>query len=572
MEESNYWQRLNRKRLSRRALLSASGTVAIGGAAAFVVGCGGGSDDSSPDGSSTPRPSRSVGAPVSGGTITQGRAVTVLGVDPHLDLTGLDIDTLLYPYMYGWQPGAETAIFNNLAESLEMPEVTEFIFNIRPGVLNSPVGPAAGEEITSEDCKQSFIRRGTALTAPDKRFPQKIAGSADPNLLAPKLLTPDPYTFRFSMAEPFVPGVREMANPTWGIVSAKVLEERRGQGLSQVAFGAGPYMLEEFKGNERVVLKRNPNYFIEGRPYLDGITYVVITENASLQSAFENKQHDVNGSILLKPKFDEYSENEDFVTSSAPSLFYPVIHLNMRRAPFDDIKVRHAINIAVDRDQITNLVFGGEGNYNGPIQWPQAKWALPQDELRAFYKRDLTAAKQLMDSAGYGDGFDVSLKTPRLTGVSFINDIARIIQTNLREININVQIDEVELGSYIVSTLLPGNFDMTFFPNLPYDEPDRPLAFYHSLGVTGAGNWTGYNNQDLDDLIEAQSREFDEPKRQEIVNQAQRLILEEHGPQLTLVGGYQYSAHWNYVHYPYELGEDPSGNPFGVDTWTEEEA
>ena len=44
-----------------------------------------------------------------------------------------------------------------------------------------------------------------------------------------------------------------------------------------------------------------------------------------------------------------------------------------------------------------------------------------------------------------------------------------------------------------------GNFDMTFFPNLPYDEPDRPLAFYHSLGVTGQGNWTGYNNQDLDD-------------------------------------------------------------------------
>ena len=59
-----------------------------------------------------------------------------------------------------------------------------------------------------------------------------------------------------------MPGVREMANPTWAIVSA-ALEHRLGQGLSQVAYGAGPYMLDEFAGNERIVLKRNPNYFIQ---------------------------------------------------------------------------------------------------------------------------------------------------------------------------------------------------------------------------------------------------------------------------------------------------------------------
>ena len=122
------------------------------------------------------------------------------------------------------------------------------------------------------------------------------------------------------------------------------------------------------------------------------------------------------------------------------------------------------------------------------------------------------------------------MKTPRLTGVSFINQIARIIQTNLAEINIDLQIDEVELGSFITGTLLPGNFDMTFFPNLPYDEPDRPLAFYHSRGVTGTGNWTGYNNQDLDALIDAQAREFDEPARQGIVEEAQQTDPERARP------------------------------------------
>ncbi|HET8943561.1 MAG TPA: hypothetical protein VFO59_02145, partial [Dehalococcoidia bacterium] len=115
-------------------------------------------------------------------------------------------------------------------------------------------------------------------------------------------------------------------------------------------------------------------------------------------------------------------------------------------------------------------------------------------------------------------------------------------------------------------------FEWAFFPNLPYDEPDRPLSFYHSRGVTGTGNWTNYTNPELDKLIDAQALEFDEAKRQEIIYAAQRMILKEHGPQITLTGGQQYSARWAYVHTPFEIGKDPPKDvgPFGVDIWTEE--
>jgi ABC-type transport system substrate-binding protein len=113
---------------------------------------------------------------------------------------------------------------------------------------------------------------------------------------------------------------------------------------------------------------------------------------------------------------------------------------------------------------------------------------------------------------------------------------------------------------------------MAFFPNLPYDEPDRPLSFYHSLGVTGSGNWTNYNNQELDKLIDAQAEEFDEEKRKAIILEAQRMILEEHGPQLTLTGGMAYTARHSYVHFPFEIDQGPSQEtgPFGTDVWTEE--
>lgn len=582
--EDNYWKRLSRKRFSRRAMLGTTALTALGGAAAFVVGCGGGDGNGNGNGDGrTAGPTRTPPAnPTPGGTITQGRLLAVLGIDPHIDLTGLDIDLLLYPYLYGWAPGREEAVFNNLAESLEMPDPTEFIFTLRPGVKNSPEGPAANEEITSEDCKQSFIRRGTSITAPDKRFAFKIAGSADPAMLAPALQTPDPYTFRFKMTEPFVPGVREMANPTWAMVSKKVLD--RFLYLSQDAYGAGPFQLEEFRGNERVVLTRNPNYFIKDRPYLDGITYIVITESSSLLSAFTTGQHDVNGAILTRDQYEEFRDDGDFSVATAPSLFYPVVHLKMR-PPFDQIKVREALDLAINREEIINNIQSGEGQFNGPIQWPQFKWALPQSELREFYRYDPDRARALLAEAGYPDGFTSRLKLPKITGATFIADTAVLLKDQWSQVGINIEIDEVELGAFIGSTLLPGNFDMAFFPNLPYDEPDRPLAFYHSKGVTGTGNWNNYSNPELDKLIDAQAKEFDEEKRIQIVQEAQRMILPEHGPQITLTGGFQYSARWNYVHFPWEIDSEvpetvmvqegdkfviQSGSaPFGAEIWTE---
>lgn len=562
MEDSNYWKRLRTNRVTRRALLGGTATVAAGGAAALVVGCGGGTGGSIP-----PFEILGPGAtPVAGGTITQGRSINALGIDPHSDLTALDIDTLLYSYLYGWAPDAEEAVFNNLAESLEVIDDVTFNFALNRGVKvhpNAPVG--AGEEMNSEDCKQSIIRRGTSISAPDKRFPRYIAGAVDRELLAAAIDTPDPQHFTFTMSEPFVPAIREMANATWAMVPAKIIDKFLS--LSQDAYGSGPFMLDEFRGSERIVLKKHPEYFISDRPYLDGITYIIITENSSLLTAFKSGQHDVNGSFLTSKDAESLEEDERIQVTSAPSGFYNVIHFKIKPPYFDDIRVRKAIDLALDRDEFIEGLQDGRGQYNGPIQWVQTQWALPQEELREFYQYRPEEAKALLDQAGFPDGFDVKMKIPKLAGISFIADTALLIKDQLSRIGINVQIDEVELGAYIGSVILSGNFDMTYFPNLPYDEPDRPLSFYHSLGVTGNGNWTNYNNPELDKLIDAQAREFDVEKRKQIIIDAQRMILREHGPQITLTGGFQFQARWKYVHFPFEFRQDNFGHPTGVDMW-----
>lgn len=559
MQESNYWKRLRSARLTRRNLLRGAATTAAGGAAAWMVGCGGGSS-SSPK--FTPCPDCD---PIPGGTITQGRSISALGIDPHFDLTALDIDLLLYSYLYGWAPDAEEAVFNNLAEDLEIVDDVTFNFTVRRGVKIHPISPVgAGEEMTSEDCKASIVRRGTSISAPDKRITTYIAGALDRTLLAEAIDTPDPQHFTFTMSEPFVPALREFANPTWAMIPAKVLEEFTS--LSQEAYGSGPFMLKEFRGTERIVLEKHPEYFIPDRPDLDGVTYIIITENSSLLTAFRSGQHDVNGAFLTRRDADSLRKNELIEVAEAPSNFYPCIHLKMRE-PFTDIRVRMAINYALDRDEFIEGLQDGEGAYNGPIQWTQEKWALPQEELREFYQYRPEEAKQLLADAGYPDGFSTRMKIPALPGIDFVSDYALLIKDQLSRVGIDVQVDEVELGAFIGSTILPGNFDMAFFPNLPYDEPDRPLAFYHSLGVTGNGNWTNYTNPDLDVLIQAQAGEFDLEKRKEIIYEAQRMILEEHGPQLTITGGFQFAARWKYVHYPFEFFQDNFGNPQGVDIW-----
>ncbi len=204
MAESKYWNRFWRRRISRRTLLGAGAVTVAGVAGAVVVGCNG--DDGGNGTQATPRDGSPVpiGSPQPGGSVTQGRLIEAGGIDPHIDLTGFGIIDLMYTYLYSWQPSAEEPILNNFVTEMELPDATHFNFTLRQGIKAWPApygGPAADEELTSTDCRESFLRRGTALTAPDKRYPQRFLHGGG------RLETPDPYTFNVVLDRPFIPAL-----------------------------------------------------------------------------------------------------------------------------------------------------------------------------------------------------------------------------------------------------------------------------------------------------------------------------------------------------------------------------
>jgi peptide/nickel transport system substrate-binding protein len=564
------------RKLSRRTFLTAGTTLAVGGGAALVFGCSTSSGQPTP----SPKPS-AVGAPRRGGEIVIGTPIGVISIDPHIDAGTPEISQLVYTRLYTWDAVNQIAIFNDFAEGVEMPDpdLRQFIFTLRRGVKihSHPDNPASGEDLTSEDCKQSFIRRATAITAPDKRLALTIAGTGAPDAaaLSTALQTPDPYTFSFNLTRPFSPTFRELAKPEWSIMPAKVIV-RYGESFSYAGlgklFGSGPFMLNEFRGTERISLIRHPEYFLAPRPWLDRITFLLAPSRSRLVSGLKSGQLDAITPPISGEEYLELKEDGRFTTSQTPTLVYPVIHLKMQ-PPFDDIRVREAIDLTLNRDRFADEIWGGEAKYNGPIAWPMEYWALPQDELRSAYPHDPDRAKALLEESGYSEGFTATMTFPRTQsdGLFDIEKAASLIADDLSEVRISLKLEDVELGSFISETLLPGHFEMAFFPSTPYDEPDRPLAFYHTLGITGVGNWNNYTNAELDRLIEAQSLELDEAKRQEILFEAQRLIIQEHGPQITLPSGYEYHARRSYIHYPYEIGEPPSSGagPWGSDIWTE---
>jgi peptide/nickel transport system substrate-binding protein len=513
-----------RRRFSRRELLRAGSLGAAGFLGGALVACRNGGNAPTP---AAGGPAGATVGPIKrGGTFHSGSTIPIVTIDPHTDFSwGL----VLFPYLYGYlmhDVGDPPRHLFDHALSLEQPDDATFVFKLRQGIRFHDVEPVFGRELTSEDVVYS-LNRLASLTYGTSGFWR---------LWVESIANPDRDTVVVKTKGPFAYTLDEVGSVRTAIVAREVVE-KFGDLRTREA-GSGPFVMTSFSAGESLEAVRHPAYYREGIPYLDGFATRVIPDEASLEAAFRAGAMDIY-TPPNKPKADALAKDRaDIVVTEAPSAAYRVFILNpLTFQPFQDIRVREAFDVALDRQGMVDKLAFGAGKVCGPVPWALDFWALPQDELEAFYEHNPAKAKQLLSAAGF-EGLEVELKYP--TGQ---DDLAAVIQDNLSEAGVGVKLVPRELGTWLAEFFV-GDFETTAYTQLPYDSEFLPLQYHHSQNVTRQMEPVLPPDEELDNLLDEMLHTLDVNQRRELGLEAQRCILRRRGPMLSL---YAFLAEYRYV-------------------------
>ena len=211
----------------------------------------------------------------------------------------------------------------------------------------------------------------------------------------------------------------------------------------------------------------------------------------------------------------------------------PFIYWRLDRPPFNDIRVRQAVSMAIDRDELIRGIGGGRGNYNNFIPWALTEWWLDprgpdQGPTAKYFKTDIAEARRLLAAAGYPNGFNAELVSTSGFGQVWVQSV-EILQQFLKAVGINATILLQEYGVYLATTFqgkLPeGDNVLVYALETPFSEPHDFLFNMHH--PSGTRNHAGVNDPRLTQMIEKQMRTLDKPDRKKQIFEIQRYLAEQ---------------------------------------------
>ena len=532
------------QRLSRRGALKAGGLSAAAAALAACGGDGGGGGDSA-NGVAYLTPSADDATVQTGGVLKLATATPFgsLDVIESTDVGAFVTQCHGYLHTISEERGLEPMV----AEKFEQPDSNTFIWTIRKGIKFQNLEPVNGREVTVDDVNYSFQwhNEDPLIGTPKQTITQRTDHFG----------VTGPDTFTLVTKEPYYPALLEFGAIFYPVFPHEVTEKYGNMKSNLV--GCGPFQVKEFTRAQRLVLEKNPGYFIEGRPYLDGLEYQVITDEATIQQAFATKRTDTcGGNDHGYLRRDEW-RSLGAVVRKLPNFWQGVILLRCDKPPFNDIRLREVIDFAVDRDDLVARA-EGEAEISGPIPPSLPRYALPKEELEAFYgKPDYADLKAKLAAAGFPDGIKLDLKVMNVAGM---DQGAIILKEQLAKVGVDLNIVLEELGVHLAQTLFGGNYQIEYGLNWPWGNPDSYLASWLTEGAMGV-SYTGYSDPVADDMLGKIIEEFDLEKRTQMILDAQRWILQQHGPMLVMPNSNYYTAWWPWVH-----GQDYANQVGG--TWS----
>lgn len=390
-----------------------------------------------------PAPAR----PSPGGVLrcTLGAEPTTL--DPHKSATLFDFDVkdALFDGLLDddFTEGAKGA----LAESWESPDASTYTFRMRQGLRFHD-----GSPLTAESVKFTVERTLAQGTGQTRSIVEQIAST--------EVL--DPRTVRFKLKAPSAAFMLDIADLK---IIPNNFDERN-------PVGAGPFQFVEWVRLRHVRLKKFPGYWQSGKPYLDELMFMPTPDENQKLVLLDSGQVEVTDTVPL-PRVREVERGGKIIVHGiepgvSPSSYYMLTRAD--RPPLDNVKVRQAINFAIDRKALLEATFGKGTLKSNAI--PPKHWAFNPQSV-SFNERDVNRAKQLMSESGASN---ITLQVKHLTSRAEFFTLAQIFQANMAEIGIKIDLVPQQIGIWVNQVLVQRDFQLGLTGVIPRYDPDAMLG------------------------------------------------------------------------------------------------
>ena len=311
-------------------------------------------------------------------------------------------------------------------------------------------------------------------------------------------------------AELDVAALSSFAYPWSAIVDTTVADTLKNEPI-----GTGPYKLKEWIPQQSLTLEKNPDYY--DTVNLETITFKMMPDATSQIASLQNGELDIIS--ISGDQVATFENNPDFTVIQAPANSIQLMAMNLANEALSDVRVRQAINYAVDKQALIDTVWWG---YGEPIGSHYPTVLKEYVDLNDTYPYDPEQAKELLAEAGYADGLTLEMYLPK-SYPAYVS-AGQVIADSLKEVGITCNITIVEWATWLSDVYTGRDYDLTVVGHTGRLDPYVLLARYQS---DSSENYFNYSNPEVDELLKNYKSEKDEAKRTEMVQQVEEILAKD---------------------------------------------
>ncbi|WP_395710073.1 ABC transporter substrate-binding protein [Reyranella sp.] len=305
-----------------------------------------------------------------------------------------------------------------------------------------------------------------------------------------------------------------------------------GADMRRRPIGTGPFKFVELKMNEGVKLTKNTNYWKKGRPYLDAIEFTIIPDRSTRMLSFASGKYDMTfPTDVTVPLLKNLKRDAPHVQCTMRSTGVSTnLIVNRDMPPFDDVRIRRAMALSLDRQAFIDILSEGEAQMGGAmLPPPSGVWGLPPDMLEGIIgygdvAKSREEARELMRQAGYGPDKRLKIKVST-RNIATYRDPATILIDHLKHIYIDGELEVIDTSIYYNRVFKKDYVVALNLTGSAVDDPD--VTFFEGYACGSLRNYNNYCNPEMTRLFEEQSRETDQKKRLQMVWEADRKLQED---------------------------------------------